>query len=98
MTTKKLSPNRKQDGYQLTMVTRNAKAAIYALDTGRHWEVVKVRTRIWPKNWEKELNTNDPPYTHMEVYPSSFEWGIIGFTHTSLEAAIKKFNEISEDT
>lgn len=93
-TIKKLPRSKRSTGYVLTMVKRSNKVAIYSMDTGRHWEVVKVR----PVNTPDLFVAHGALHTQLELYPSKEEWGRFGWTVESLAKAEELFNKFNQET
>lgn len=84
---KPLALIRHYQGYVLTQEIRDKNIAIYRMDGGHHYEVVRIDVKevdfnspLWPKFQRLGL-------THREAYPKNEEWGYKGFTYTNIQAA-----------
>jgi hypothetical protein len=88
-----LPVQRPYNGYTLRQVKRVNNWAIYDMGDNTHFEVVRIRVRDVSTMGGGGANFQREGYTHIEVYPSSEEWGKRGYTCTSLEAATKKLEE-----
>ena len=63
-------------GYSYEQLRRDGIYAVYSVDNGHHYEVIRIR-------FNKRFNT--------ETYPSSKRFGIDGFTYLTLCKAYKKY-------
>lgn len=88
---------RKHQGYTLTQEKREDKWAIYRVDKGSHYEVVRIRTRNTSGIGGGVAKSKELGFTHMEVYPHSETWGRYGFTHTNKLDAENRFKEKVEE-
>jgi hypothetical protein len=89
---KKLSETIKHDSYILKLVLRSDKKAIYAKywgDTLTTYEVIKIKIR--PSKYSTFLKAQEP---EREKYPSTEQWGNMGWTYRSEEEALEKYNQI----
>ncbi|MHA1213001.1 MAG: hypothetical protein ACTSSH_11115 [Candidatus Heimdallarchaeota archaeon] len=74
------------------MVICTPKKAIYAqyIDELLYaYEVIKIR--VHPQRYNAFLKRNEP---EQEVYPSSEQWGTMGWTYRIEERAMEKYNQI----
>lgn len=85
---KTLDLNKKHQGYRLTQINRVGNKAIYQVDDGSHFEVIKIRVR------KATPSTVRGGFSKEEYYPHSEEWGQYGWTYTNIESAQKRFESI----
>ncbi len=79
-------------GYTFKLVVREAKNAIYAQydnDQLMAYEVIKIRVR--PQRYNAFLKRNEP---ERECYPSSAQWGTMGWTYKAWKRALEKYNNM----
>jgi len=79
-------------GYAFKLVQRGRNKAIYAEYLGNHhfaYEVIKIR--VHPARYNAFFDRHDP---EMEIYPSSEQWGRMGWTCNTWERASEKYNQI----
>ena len=72
-------------------VARTADKAIYAGSIGGkvvEWEIIKIRVR------EPESIRGSAELPKREVYPSSSEWGLYGWTINNEHRALNKYNQL----
>lgn len=69
-----------------SQIKRTGDAAIYKVDD-TNYEVIKIRVL-------KRSHFNGTYFPEREVYPSSSDWGVYGFTFIQLSDAESKFNEL----
>ena len=91
---KPLPTTLRKGGFELTLVGRKGKAAIYR----QHWPSGNPDNDAYEVIQPRVLNTNFlgeavPPY---EAYPKAEEWGIRGWTLTILDGAKSKLEEASQ--
>jgi hypothetical protein len=84
----------RKGGFDLTLVSRKGKAAIY----WQHWPSGNPDNDAYEIILPRVLNTNFlgeavPPY---EAYPKAEECGIKGWTLTTLDGAKRKLEEASQ--
>ena len=84
----------RRGGFELTLVGRKGKAAIYR----QHSPSGNPDNAAYEVILPRVLNTNFlreavPPY---EAYPKAEEWGIRGWTLTTLDGAKSKLEEVSQ--
>ncbi len=96
----KLPRTFKKFGYAFKLVRREAKKAIYAQYDGEvlsAYEVVKIRVR--PPRYNDLFKRHEP---EREVYPTSGQWGIMGWTvknwggawEEAWDRALERFNKL----
>ena len=84
-----------QRGYTYHLKQRNELIALYSmLKTGASdvYEVIKVRKRKKDVHIDGRLVAAEGD----EYYPSSADWGLYGWSYSSLEDAEDKFNKLME--
>jgi hypothetical protein len=91
---KPLPTTLRKGGFELTLVGRKRKAAIYR----QHWPFGNPDNDAYEVILPRVLNTNFlgeavPPY---KAYPKAEEWGIRGWTLTTLDGAKRKLEEASQ--
>ena len=69
-------------GYFYEQLRRDGDYAVYSVDKGHHYEVIRIR-------FNNRFNT--------ETYPSSKRFGIDGFTYLTLCKAYKKYLTLIKD-
>lgn len=83
----------KRNGFKHTVLRRDGMVALverqHSAVSLPHWEVVKIRV-------SPEKLVGERAYTEAEVYPSSERWGTDGWTYTTLEDAMAKFDELTQ--
>lgn len=94
MNLKLLQVERKHQGYILTQEVRTKRYALYKIDD-THYEVVKVRRKKLSPVSAVERILHDQGYTHREVYPSSEEWGMYGWSYSNRLEAMKKYTQLT---
>ena len=80
-----------QSGFTLTQLKRAGRVAIYVQAKRRQppaYEVVLIRKHEAYTAFGKEIPAG-------ECYPSSEQWGLCGFTYRTIEAAERKFRELT---
>lgn len=80
----------KANGFIFTLLSRKGNIAIYKKDKPEYpcgFEVILIKRH---DGYEIAGNKVEPS----EVYPSSEQWGSLGFTYTELDKAEKKFKEL----
>lgn len=85
---KEIGKNKSYEGYKLKQLKRTGNICIYQVDSGTHFEVVKLRLETPSEAYLKQ------GFLKEEKYPRSEQWGRYGFTYKDLESATKKFNEL----
>lgn len=97
--TMKLLPTQfHKKGWEHQQLVRLADVAIYERwkegQQARHYEVVRIR------QCKESTGTDDKGRVYkrqaQEVYPSSVDWGLRGWTYQQYEDAQKKFRELTE--
>lgn len=88
---KTLSKDIKKDGFNLKQIKRKGDKAIY----------IKTKSGTKLKNYEVIRIGRHNGYTiagqyiaPSEIYPSTSEWGVKGWTYVELSAAERKFDKI----
>ena len=79
-------------GYTFKLVIRTTQKAIYAQYIGEllyAYEVIKIRVR--PPRYNTLLERNEP---QRGIYPSSGQWGKMGWTFRTWERALERYNKI----
>lgn len=86
---KPLSTYLKKDGFDLSKLDREQDVAIYRKSKGDYcgFEVVIVRNR-------EEYTIAGKVVPAAEVYPSSEDWGHLGFTYADYDRAFTKFKAL----
>lgn len=80
------------NSFIFTLVKRSGNVAIYQKDKPEYkcgFEVIKINTH---NGYEIAGNKIEPS----EVYPSSEQWGTLGFTYTDIKDAEKRFNILNK--
>jgi hypothetical protein len=81
----------RQSGFTLSLLKRAGNVAIYIQTKRRQpqaYEVVLIRKHEAYIAFGKEIPAG-------ECYPSSEQWGVKGFTYRTIEAAERKFRELT---
>lgn len=82
-------------GYSFKLVVREAKKAIYAQSYNDHivaYEVVKIR--VHTPRYNAFLKRDEP---EKEIYPSSEQWGTMGWTYKTWKKAMGKYSELGNN-
>lgn len=81
----------RQSGFTLTQLKRAGNIALYVQTKRRQtpaYEIVLLRKHEAYTAFGKEISAG-------ECYPSSEQWGVKGFTYRSIEAAERRFRELT---
>lgn len=91
MVMRKLPKTFKQKGFTFNQIKRDGNKAIFKKTKGTvtSYEVVSISSH---KGYELGGQKIEPA----ETYPSTSQWGIKGFTCTSLERAESKYKTLKE--
>jgi len=89
---KPLKTSFRHDKYDFVMVSRQNNVAVFRKTKDSHssYEVIIVRQKSNPSS---KLGIRE----HYEAYPVSEEWGIYGWSCTTLERANEKMQELLDD-
>jgi hypothetical protein len=87
---RRLSPVIKDDGFTLELLSSVGNVAIYrkfksAYEAG--YEVIRIRT-------VRATMVRGKHYPKRQVYPTSAQWGVLGFTYRALKDALGKMNSL----
>jgi len=81
----------RKSGFYFRLVKRQGDKAIYSKSraggVGKHYEVIKIREH-------DEYVMGGVTIPAGESYPSSEQWGRLGYTYPTLEEAEERFNRI----
>lgn len=89
---KKLSHTFMKYGYTLKLVQRDRNKAIYSQSIGSRliaYEVIKIR--VHPARYNALFRRNEP---ETEKYPSSEQWGNMGWTCNTWERALDRYESL----
>ena len=90
MSDSRLPSQLRHDGFDLRQVRRVGQVAIYEKSKGSYtgWEIILICTK------PGRYLPNGKFVPASECYPASVDWGIRGWTATSLAAAERRFNRL----
>ena len=79
-------------GYTLELVQRGQNKAIYSQSIGTRqiaYEILKIR--VHPAHYNDFCRRNEP---EAEIYPSSEQWGRMGWTCITWERALERYDSL----
>lgn len=82
-----------EKGFNYRQIRRKKTKAIYEQRHNdwpahiKYFEVIRIQKRL-------AYTINDKEYPEKEIYPSATKWGIYGWTYTTYEEALLKYNKM----
>lgn len=82
-----LPANFRRKGMNYQLMLRTGAKAMYSIDNGESYEVIKIRHTVSRQIGSKTIQGG-------EYFPPSESWGVYGWTFVRLERAKQKYNDL----